>query len=354
MKSTPNDDSMPDWAQENTEPATPLEVESGTRTNNNNTAATTTATSGNTTTSNAAHQRPTFKEMIQRDGRLLLIILAIIIIMNVPYLRFILYPFTLFATWIHELCHGLAGVLMGGKITQLFVYKDGSGLAFTTLPTTKRRWFVSSAGYQGTAVVGCLLLLLRRTKRGPRSVLMGMGCWMILSVLLWVRNAFGIFIVLLLGVIFVLCAYFLPSGWVRSIYIIIAATTALNAITGIRALFGNNYLVNGDEVETDAHTMGEITALPAVVWALWWMIFALILTIVGLVFAIPGPDEPADFQCCGVCVDAGCFKCLNSTTRWRQRFSGGGGNGATASGSSATTGATVPATTTIESGQSRP
>ena len=42
-----------------------------------------------------------------------------------------------------------------------------------------------------------------------------------------------------------------------------------------------------------------------------WLLFAIVMAGVGLVFAIPGPDEPADFKCCGVCIDLGVFNICN-------------------------------------------
>ena len=251
-----------------------------------------------------------FRDSFKRDGRLLLITLAILICMNVPYVKWALYPFTIFSTWIHELCHGTAAILAGGRISKLIIYPDASGLAYTSVPS-QRRGFVISAGYQGTAAVGCLLLLFRRTKRGPRAGTMTVAMTMILSCLLWIRNAFGFLIIFVMGTLLAGVAIKLPSAHMRNVYVGLAATCSLNAITGVRNLFGSDQTVNGEPSSTDAHSMADLKGGTSAAWAVLWLVLALVLTTLGILFAVPGPDEAADFQCCGVCLDLGMFRCCN-------------------------------------------
>jgi len=251
-----------------------------------------------------------FMDSFRKDGRLLLITLLLIVVMNIPFIQWVLYPFTIFSTWIHELCHGLAAELSGGKIHKLEIFPDASGLATTSVPAN-RRGFVVSAGYQGTAVVGFLLLIFRRTKRGPRSGTMALGLLMILSVLIWVRNAFGVVFILLFGTILVALAWFLPSVHIRNLYVLLAATCSLNAITSVQSLFGSSHMVNGQSVSTDAHTMAELKGGGYLGWSSLWLILGLFFSLAGFMFAVPGPDEVADFTCCGICQDLGLFSCCN-------------------------------------------
>ena len=55
--------------------------------------------------------------------------LATIIIWQVPYGHQILYPFTLLATYAHEMGHGLAAMLTGADFEQLVLFPNGSGFA---------------------------------------------------------------------------------------------------------------------------------------------------------------------------------------------------------------------------------
>ncbi|VEU41953.1 unnamed protein product [Pseudo-nitzschia multistriata] len=314
--------SDPAWLKEETTPTPTTTTTNVTNTSDwveTNAAATTAVNNGSNNGQNtgsaadAAAQKTWnqyFRETFKRDGRLLLITLGIIICMNIPIVKWALYPFTIFSTWIHEFCHGMAAIIAGGSISKLQIFPDTSGLAYTSV-NPNRRGFVSSAGYQGTAFIGFLLLIFRRTKRGPRTGTMIIACTMILTCILWIRNVFGVIFILAMGIAFAVLAWMLPSDHIRNLYIILAVTCSLNAITSVHNLFGSNNVVNGQSTSTDAHTMAEIKGGSYLLWAVLWLFLAIILTLMGIIFAIPGPDEVADFTCCGVCQDLGCFTLCN-------------------------------------------
>jgi hypothetical protein len=280
------------------------------------------------------------RETMRRDGRFVLITIAICIVMNVPYIRWALYPFTIFSTWIHEICHGIAAEMIGADIMKLQIFADGSGLAYIAYPadTQDRIGFVASAGYQGTAVIGCLLLLVRRTKRGPRTGCLAIALLMLVSVLLWIRNAFGLAFGIFMGSALVGVAVFLPSQHMRNVYVLLAVTCSLNAITSVHNLYGNSYMVNGEASSTDAHTMAGLkNGTTVFLWATIWLFLSIFLTIVGILFALPGADEVADFTICGICQDIGCFTPCNAPGR--RIFSGlfGRTNGNVAAAATSTT-----------------
>lgn len=310
----------------------PTAVSTGS-TGNTNTSTTTSTMTGTRTSSSPSSNMQAAREKtwgqfwrssFQRDGRTILITILVVVLMNVPYVKWALYPFTIFSTWIHELCHGLAGLMVGASIQKLEIFPDTSGLATLTFQTTERFGFVASAGYQGTAVIGMLLLMMRRTKRGPRSGTMAVALMMFLSVALWIRNAFGIAFILGLGVLFFAAAFWMSSWWIRNFYVLVAVTCTLNAITGVRALFGETHQVNGQDVMTDAHAMAEQQGGSHTMWAVIWLFLGLGLAFSGMVFAIPGPDQSADFTLCGLCQDIGCFYICNAEGKrlWTTLFGG--------------------------------
>lgn len=229
---------------------------------------------------------------VQRDKALLVAIFAIVIILHIPYLKFILYPFLIFSTWVHEMCHGMAAILVNGGINKLYVYKDGSGLCYTwTTGEDWKRAFVASGGYCGTAIIGCALLLFRRTLRGPTVGLIGMGCAMILSVVFYVRNAWGIGTILLMGVVTALCGWKLAAEAVLHLYCFLAATCSFNALDSINDLLdiqpGEAY-VNGQQTSTDAHTVADLIGFTYGFWALIWLGLGLVLSAIGLLLPFDG------------------------------------------------------------------
>ncbi|NDJ78473.1 MAG: hypothetical protein GYB65_19665 [Chloroflexi bacterium] len=92
---------------------------------------------------------------------------------QVAALSFMMYPFRLFVTIIHELGHGLSALLTGGEFVEFEVSKNGAGLAKTR---PGARFIIIQAGYLGTAIFGALLLFAtNRTKRpGMVAIVVGM------------------------------------------------------------------------------------------------------------------------------------------------------------------------------------
>ena len=158
-------------------------------------------------------------KFIKRDKPLLIAITAMILLMNTKYLSYTLYPFKIFSTWIHELSHGTAAILVGGGIQKLLIYPDTSGLAYTyTSGSSFERGFVASAGYTGTAVLGMILLLFRRTHRGPTIGVLTIGIIILLSCLMYVRNLFGLIFLPIMAVGLILCAWKLKAVHIGYLY----------------------------------------------------------------------------------------------------------------------------------------
>ncbi len=229
-------------------------------------------------------------EFFRREGRLVLAAVVLVLLMNVPYGRYVLYPFTIFSTWIHEICHGLAAVVLGGSIETIKVFSDGSGLAYTVRPVGRiSTAIVASAGYVGTAVIGAGMLLARNRKRAGTVGLAILGGAMLLSTVLWVRNLFGLVSVPVLGVALIASTR-ASAEWAGRLYTFLAVTCCLNAITSIRVLFGSNLVVAGKPAgASDAQTVADALFLPAPVWAASWMLLAFILVAGALYSSRPGP-----------------------------------------------------------------
>ncbi|KAL7529632.1 hypothetical protein ACHAXR_003062 [Thalassiosira sp. AJA248-18] len=190
----------------------------------------------------------------------------------------------IFSTWIHESMHGLAALSIGGKISWLNIYPDGSGLANTQIPLGKfQRGWVASAGYQGTAVIGGIMLMFRRTNFGARIGTCGMGLAILLSCIFFVRNTFGLFVMPFLGLLLVIAGWRLPPFWVGELFALLAATACLNAITSIRVLFFvTEASIGGVIRSSDATTMQSITKIHSWVWASAWMALAFWMTLMGV------------------------------------------------------------------------
>lgn len=190
---------------------------------------------------------------------------------------------------------GIAALLVGGQIYKLQIFPDGSGLATTAGGSTPfRRGFIASAGYQGTSITGCLLLLFRRTTLGPTVGTIGIGLAMALSVMLYVRNLFAMWFLGVAAFVLIVGGWLLPAAVLDHIYSFLAATCCLNAVESIDDLFAaGSYYVGGEQVtSSDAHTVAEVWGGDYRVWASFWFAQALALTVIGIFFARNARELP--------------------------------------------------------------
>ena len=197
---------------------------------------------------------------------LLLFAFALLVVWQLPWLNWLVYPFRLFGTFVHELSHGLAAIVTGGEFQRFSVQPDLSGLAWSAGGI---RVIVSSAGYIGSAIFGGVLIALHARGLSARTLLLVMGAAFALLCLLFVRNLFGI------ASGFVLAAGMLYAGvkfnepWRDGLFKVLALTLVLD---GYNSLFGVFQLARTGNVQTDAHAMAQLTWLPATVWAVLWML----------------------------------------------------------------------------------
>ena len=184
-----------------------------------------------------------------------------------PWAPFLLYPFKLFTTWVHECGHALMTVLVGGRVTSITIEPNTSGFTQSLVPVSRvARGLVASSGYLGAAVVGCLLLAATRVEKWAHVILLSLGAFMLLTLVLWMRNLFGVGVVLAWGVALVALASRGIGNAPRFLLSLLAIQVALNSVYDIRVLF----LVGRGQ--SDAATMARLFLAPSWLWATAWML----------------------------------------------------------------------------------
>jgi hypothetical protein len=186
-----------------------------------------------------------------------------------PWAQFLLYPFKLFTTWVHECGHAVMIVLVGGRVTSIAIEPDTSGLTRSLVPAGRvARGLVASSGYLGAAAVGCLLMAATRVEKWAPVILLSLGACMLLTLVIWMRTLFGFVVVLAWGVALVMLAFKNIPQALRLFLSLLAIQVALNSVYDIRVLF----LI--DRGQSDAATMARIFLLPSWVWATSWMLMS--------------------------------------------------------------------------------
>jgi hypothetical protein len=130
--------------------------------------------------------------------------IATTLLWQVPAGNYILYPFTILATWFHEMGHGLAALLLGGWFEKLMIFPNGSGVAFhrgALFLGPIGRALVAAAGPMGPPIAGAGLILASRRFKSAHWSLLVLGSVLIISTVIWVRSPFGLVAIPLLGLL---------------------------------------------------------------------------------------------------------------------------------------------------------
>ena len=180
-----------------------------------------------------------------------------------------LYPFRLFTTWVHECGHAVMTVLVGGHVNSIVIERNAAGVTNSLIPQSRvAQGLVASAGYLGASIVGCALMIAARGRKGAHGILWTIGAFMLVTLIIWMRNLFGIVVVLIWSVALIALSR-KGSGPVSSFVLsLLAVQVALNSVFDIRVLF----LVNGGH--SDADTMARLFVLPTWTWASLWMLIS--------------------------------------------------------------------------------
>jgi len=119
---------------------------------------------------------------------------ATVVLWQVPYGDTLLYPFTLLATWFHEMGHGLASMLLGAQFERLVIFADASGYAEWSWAGDAPRLvdaLTAAAGLIGPSLAGAAMIVASRSARATRIVLYALAAALVLSTLIWVRSWVG-------------------------------------------------------------------------------------------------------------------------------------------------------------------
>jgi hypothetical protein len=175
------------------------------------------------------------------------------------------WPLRVFVVLLHEVSHGLAAVLTGGRIVSIELSPLEGGLC-----TTLGGWpfVIASAGYLGSALFGAFFLVLgfRGRPRTHRTVTAVLGAALVLLTLVYVRSAFGIVYGLVAGALLLAVARWLPEGASSFVLRLLGVTSLLYAPWDI-----TSDLILRSVPASDAGALARMTGIPALAWGVLWL-----------------------------------------------------------------------------------
>lgn len=230
------------------------------------------------------------EDALSARGALIIAALAIVLVrMFVPFGGTILYPFTLFATWVHEMGHGLAGLASGGTFEHLEIFANGSGLAHGRIEPGWPVALQAAGGLLAPPILGATILALARGRRRARIVLFVLSAVMLVSVPIWVRSLTGWIalpaVALLIG----------GLALTRRPTLHHIGAQLLGLLLGLDTLFGIGYLftgsatIGGRELPSDVAHIADALGGHYLLWGAALALFSLALLALGVRLAWAEP-----------------------------------------------------------------
>lgn len=209
----------------------------------------------------------------QRDrvgiGWLMGAAIATILLWRVPFGDYLLYPFSILATWFHEMGHGLTAVLLGGNFRQLLLFPNGSGVAVHSgvqFFGPIGRALVAAGGPLGAPLAGALFILASRRRHTAQFALYFLAGTLFLSTLLWVRSLFGLVAVPLLG-LGVLIIASAASRWLQVFAIqFLGVQACISSFHQLDYLFTQQAVIGGRAMLSDSGRIADVLFLPYWFW----------------------------------------------------------------------------------------
>lgn len=193
----------------------------------------------------------------------LLLGLAFVVLFDSPFL----YPFRLFVVFLHEISHGVAAVLTGGRVVSIGLGADEGGVC-----VTRGGWsfLILNAGYLGSLLWGAAFLLLGRRPRNAPAVVGLVGAVTLAAAAFYVRTPFGLAYTVVAGLVLLLVAAKMPPGASEVLLAAIGAMSVLYAVADITSDVLRRYAA-----QSDAAALARLTHVPAVVWGVAWIAISL-------------------------------------------------------------------------------
>ncbi|MEW9702272.1 M50 family metallopeptidase [Paenibacillus sp. SI8] len=175
-------------------------------------------------------------------------------------------------TMVHEFGHAVMTLALSGKVMYIELYANHSGVTYSSMAKSWAILPVSLAGYF-TASSFAWFLFSAYARGQQRIGLQVMTVLAVLSLILFVRNMFGV--TWLIGfIVLTIIVLALTPKWLRDFYYLLIAFICLEeSVFGPFSLM--IYAIQSSRSAGDATNLALQTGVPAIVWAAIFTLFAL-------------------------------------------------------------------------------
>ncbi len=206
-----------------------------------------------------------------------------LVLYAIPIFYPIAYPFVLLSTLVHEMGHGVAAILVGGHFVSFNMWFNGSGVANINGDFGRfARAFIAAAGLVGPAIAALLFFLSIKTERRARVMLASFAIMLIVSILLVVRNLFGVLFVALVAA----CMFYFSLGpgkkYSQIVLAFLATQLALSVFSRSDYLFTDVAVTSAGVMPSDVQQIADALFLPYWFWGIICGLFSVAILAFGI------------------------------------------------------------------------
>lgn len=182
-------------------------------------------------------------------------------------------------TLIHESGHALIA-LFGGNVERISLFMNAEGVTYSKQSTWIGSFFTSMAGYVFSSFMAFLSFWLIGKKKYTILIDILLG-FIVMNLIFWVRNPYGLFWLCSFGLIFLLLLIKGSPNIINNLLLLIASILLVDSIKSAYEILLISLVDPG--AAGDASNLAHITVLiPAQLWGIFFFIQAVWFGFIGL------------------------------------------------------------------------
>jgi len=193
-----------------------------------------------------------------------ILLIAAVIFRQLPLVSI---PFNWLESYFHEISHGIAALLTGGKVVSIQLFANGAGLCTTQGGS---RFAISFFGYAGATLWGWGIYKLSTAHhRYAQGFLMVILALLLSSIIFWGRDILTWFILAMLMAVFLVTLKVKKTHYLQKLMQLFGLLILLNSLSSPINLLDGRHLGDGA-------ALASATFMPEIFWVLTWFIIALL------------------------------------------------------------------------------
>jgi hypothetical protein len=181
----------------------------------------------------------------------------------------VIYPIKIFVVLLHEMSHGLAAILSGGKIIRIIVTRELGG---ETITSGGLKFVIAASGYLGSLFFGAMMFYSAYNKKFSMWFNTILSIMILLFTVNYIEGSFTIIFALIFA-LFLFLSPRLLNNMVHSYAMkILGLICSLYVLVDIK-----EDLLTLRIVPSDAQILADISGIPAFIWGSAWLIVTIVI-----------------------------------------------------------------------------